>query len=169
MKQNLIIVGSIIIAAVLIGMFVRDRSNKTPEMPKEGISEIAVSESVMVKEETDTNSNGEEAMEPTSEKLFAYSPEVLEKALKDGTDVLFFHAGWCPTCIAAEKDFRANLDQIPENITIIKANYDTETELKTKYGVVTQDTFVQIDAQGDVIAKWNSGGKGMQTLLKNIR
>ncbi|MDA1316702.1 MAG: thioredoxin family protein [bacterium] len=169
MKQNLIIVGSIIIAAVLIGMFVRGRSNKTPEMPKEGISDIAVSESIKAKEETSDLNSGESMMKSTTEKLLPYSPETLQEALKDGTDVLFFHAGWCPTCIAAEKDFRANLDQIPENITIIKANYDTETELKAKYGVVTQDTFVQIDGQGEVIAKWNSGGKGMQTLLKNIR
>jgi len=31
-----------------------------------------------------------------------------------------------------------------------------------------QDTFVQVDKNGDEITKWNSGGEGIKTLLANI-
>lgn len=99
-----------------------------------------------------------------------YSPEALAAAVADDKKaVIFFHASWCPTCKAASEDFQANSNQIPSDVTILKADYDAETELKKKYGVVMQDTFVQVDNNGDAIATWNSGGKGIKTLLANVK
>lgn len=66
--------------------------------------------------------------------------------------VLFFHANWCPTCVAAEKDILSKY--IPSNLTILKANFDTEIELKKKYWIVAQTTFVQVDNKWNLIKKW---------------
>lgn len=71
-----------------------------------------------------------------------------------GQIVLFFHANWCPTCIAANKDIEANLVNIPKNMTILKVNYDDATELRELYGVTAQHTFVQVDNTGKLLKKW---------------
>jgi thioredoxin 1 len=56
---------------------------------------------------------------------------------------LFFHADWCPTCVAAEKDILSK--DIPSDLTILKVNFDSEIELKKKYEIIAQTTFIQID------------------------
>lgn len=81
--------------------------------------------------------------------------------------VLFFYAPWCPFCQAADKAFIAEANNIPENITLLKTSYDNEKELKAKYGVTYQHTFVQIDAQGNAVTKWVSGD--VELLKKNLK
>lgn len=68
-----------------------------------------------------------------------------------GDVVLFFHADWCPSCRGLENDINANLGAIPDGISIQKLDYDTEAELKKKYGVVRQHTLIQVDESGNVI------------------
>lgn len=105
-----------------------------------------------------------------SERFVAFSDDNLKKATEnDGKAIVFFHAGWCPMCQAAEKDFRENFDEVPSDVTILKTDYDTSTELKAKYGITMQDTWVQVDKEGTEITKWNSGGEGIKTLLANIK
>lgn len=88
-----------------------------------------------------------------------YSEQALAEATQDGgRAVLFFHADWCPTCRAAEQDILSKLDQIPDDLTILKTDYDTERELKKKYQVVVQHTFVQVDQNGNEVTKWSGGG-----------
>ena len=84
----------------------------------------------------------------------AYSPDKLVLA-SSGDVVLFFHAPWCPICAALEKDINAHISTIPAGLTILKVDYDTATELKKKYGVTVQHTFVQIRADGSLISKWS--------------
>ena len=81
----------------------------------------------------------------------AYSPEKLAMA-NSGDVVLFFHASWCPTCRALDANLNAN--PIPGGLTVLKVDYDAETELKKKYGVRTQHTMVQVDANGNMITSW---------------
>lgn len=81
-----------------------------------------------------------------------YSADKLALA-QNGTVVLFFHAEWCPSCRGLENDINAQLSQIPANTHILKLDYDTETELKRKYGVVRQHTLVVVDANGNEIKK----------------
>ncbi len=73
-----------------------------------------------------------------------------------GAVVLFFKAEWCPSCRVLEKDILSKKDQIPEDLTILTLDYDTELELRKKYGVTTQHTFVQVDSAGNMIKKWSS-------------
>lgn len=73
-----------------------------------------------------------------------------------GDVVLFFKADWCPSCRALEKDILSKKDQIPADLTILTLDYDTELELRKKYGVTTQHTLVQVDSQGNKIKKWSA-------------
>lgn len=68
--------------------------------------------------------------------------------------VLFFHASWCPTCKATEENLNADPTGIPAGLTIVKVDYDNSDELKQQYGITTQHTFVQVDADGNELAKW---------------
>ena len=78
------------------------------------------------------------------------------KAMYDnGTVVLFFNAAWCSTCKEARENLEADPAAIPTGLTIVKVDYDTADDLKQKYGVTVQHTFVQVDADGNEIAKWS--------------
>ncbi len=81
--------------------------------------------------------------------------------------VLFFHASWCPTCKVADAEFEKNASAIPEGVVVYKTDYDTHAELKKKYGVTYQHTFVQLDGQGNVVKKWNGGG--IKELAANVQ
>lgn len=97
----------------------------------------------------------------------AYSVEKLTKAAT-GDVVLFFRASWCPTCRAVDADIRANLKNIPSDLTILDIDYDNSTSLKQKYGVTYQHTFVQVDAQGNLIKKW-SGSSTLAALVLEVK
>ncbi len=71
-----------------------------------------------------------------------------------GTVVLFFHAAWCPTCKATEENLNADPASIPEGLAIVKVDFDDSDDLRQQYGVTTQHTFVQVDADGNELAKW---------------
>lgn len=100
---------------------------------------------------------GEEKMAPKGAYV-DYSPSALASATKDGGKaVLYFYAPWCPFCKVADAAFTSKTSDIPAGVTVLKTSYDNEKDLKTKYGVTYQHTFVQVDAQGNQIAKWNGG------------
>lgn len=85
---------------------------------------------------------------------------------KDKKRVLFFHASWCPTCRAANSDFLSSANSIPAGVVIFKTDYDTQNELKEKYDITYQHTFVQVDAEGNAVKKWNGGG--VDELVDNV-
>ena len=62
---------------------------------------------------------------------------------------LYFHANWCPKCIALNRDIESNADQIPEDLVIFKVDFDREEDLKQNYGVRFQTTVLRVDSQGD--------------------
>jgi thioredoxin 1 len=97
----------------------------------------------------------------------SYSADKLARADK-GDVVLFFKASWCPSCKAVDADIKANLASIPKGLSILEVNYDTATELKTKYGVTYQHTFVQVDSKGAQIAKW-SGSPTLAALTTKVQ
>lgn len=109
----------------------------------------------------------EQVMEKVQPGVFAeYSPERLAAAR--GDIVLFFGANWCPTCRALEKDILAKADTLPADLTILKLNYDKETELKKKYKVTTQHTLLQVDSNGKEITRW-AGGTKLDTILSQLK
>lgn len=146
-NKNSLIVGAVIIAILVIGSFIIAGNNNRQQ----------------------TGINQEVATQPSS-RFLSYSEENLKKATENnGRAIIFFHASWCPLCVAAERDLKSNFDKVPKDITILKTDYDTSQQLKSKYGIVAQDTWVQVDAEGKEIAKWNSGGQGLSALLANLK
>ncbi len=87
-----------------------------------------------------------------------YSAETMASEQKSGQKVvLFFHATWCPFCRAADSAFQQKLRQIPRGVTVLKIDYDANTNLRQKYGVLFQHTFVQINSQGEKVTLWSGG------------
>ena len=76
-------------------------------------------------------------------------------AYSAGKVVLFFHAPWCPSCRATEENLLADPSKIPAGLTIVKTDYDSSTDLKATYGVTVQHTFVEVGADGALLAKWS--------------
>ncbi|MBI4130589.1 thioredoxin family protein [Candidatus Roizmanbacteria bacterium] len=161
-KNTMLVLGGIVVVvAVLVG--------KTFLANSQTVNQETANPTTISDTANQQATNPAESEEKTS-WYTAYSPEALAAAtVDDQKAVIFFHASWCPTCKAASEDFQSNIGQIPSDVTILKADYDTRTELKKKYGVVMQDTFVQVDSQGNALATWNSGGEGIKTLLANVR
>jgi thiol-disulfide isomerase/thioredoxin len=87
---------------------------------------------------------------------------------KTGHVVLFFRAAWCPTCRNVDNDIKSHLEDIPSNLTILDVNYDEAKELRVKYGVTYQHTFVQVDANGMMIKKW-SGSPTLAALVSEVK
>lgn len=77
-----------------------------------------------------------------------YDPENIPQT---GDIILFFHADRCPTCNEAEKNLLAS--GVPEGVTILKVDYDTATDLKRKYAILTQTSYVLIKPDGTMIKR----------------
>ncbi len=158
----------IILAMVVVlggGYFVLSGGDKEAMMEKKA-NEMAFVENkeAMVKTE-DTTATTDTMLKVGSYE--AYSSEKLAMA-ESGDVVLFFHASWCPSCRALNSDIEKNAGSIPSGVSILKLDYDKETELKKKYGVTYQHTLVQVDKDGNMIKKW-SGSPKLNSLLSQIQ
>ncbi len=187
MKNPMMIVIIILVVAVVsFGVFTLSQKSSQSD------SMIKNDEVMMTKDETsmkpnDTMIKDEDAMQndkmmvdeqnsPTmkmsSSRYVEYSKGALESKTTDRR-VLFFYASWCPTCKPSDVSFRENASKIPEDVTLIRVNYnDPETDqeekdLAKKYGITYQHTFVQIDASGKEVTKWNGGQ--IDKLLSSVK
>jgi len=80
-----------------------------------------------------------------------FSQEALAAAEKSGAPVaLHFHADWCPTCRAQDKALQSLKSEKGLDLTVLTANYDTETNLKRRFKINTQATFVVLKGQTEV-------------------
>ena len=72
-----------------------------------------------------------------------YSAQALADAQKAGQPVaVHFHASWCPTCRAQDKVFESLKADPSLNLTLLQADYDTETALKQALHVTAQSTVI---------------------------
>ena len=132
----------------------KDTMTKPAEMPSE--------EKAMMDEGTEKS---ETMMKKGSYEV--YTSEKIARA-ETGNVVLFFHASWCPSCRGLNADIENNIDAIPSGVSILKVDYDEETELKKKYAVTYQHTLVQVDKDGNLIKKW-SGAPTLSGLVSEIQ
>lgn len=173
-NKYILILIAVLVAVLLIGWFAYSQSGVRMDddamMEKEG---EMMEDDAMENESMSESMEAEGEMEASLEgdmiggSYEEYAPEKLARA-EDGKVVLFFRASWCPTCRILDSNIRSNLGEIPDNVTILDVNYDTEAELKQKYGVTYQHTLVQVDAEGNQIAKW-TGSPTLAALLSNVR
>lgn len=87
----------------------------------------------------------EPAEASTPGRYVAYSADALASAT--GTRLIFFHAPWCTQCRELERTIEA--DGLPDDVTVLKADYDSNQALRRKYGVTLQTTVVKVDADGE--------------------
>ena len=153
MNKQTKIITAVILTAIIFGTIVLVRQDDSLVMQNEEVS-------VMDKEVESSTM----ALKGTYE---TYTPEKIARA-ETGDVVLFFHASWCPSCRGLNSDIEANMSSIPAELSILKVDYDKETELRKKYGVTYQHTLVQVDQNGNLIKKW-SGSPKLASLVSQIQ
>jgi thiol-disulfide isomerase/thioredoxin len=170
MKSTNTIIAIIVLVLIGGGIYALNKNTSTEIMMKD---EMMQSDKKMMKDETMTSSSSEVMMKKDDVMMVkgatyeAYSPEKLANA-EAGNVVLFFRAGWCPTCRTVDADIKANMNNIPANLTILDVDYDKSSDLKKKYGVTTQHTFVQVDSKGNLIKKW-MGGSTLASVVGQVK
>lgn len=147
------------VMAEKLAMEKKEEAMKQPEAMMEKKAETMVKEDVMVKQDDVMMVKGGQYVPYDASKI---------AFVKDGKVILFFRASWCPTCRALDANIKANLSQIPQSILILDVDYDKYVDLKKQYGVTYQHTLVQVDASGNMIAKW-SGSEGLNELLTQVK
>lgn len=110
-------------------------------------------------ESEDMKETESESAEPAAAASGAYVTlaeyEGSKDRYADSDVVLFFNADWCSTCKEARENLTGDPAAIPAGLTIVKVDYDDSDALKQRYGVTVQHTFVQVDADGNELAKWS--------------
>lgn len=156
-----------VIIAILVfgGIYYYAKGVNTGTSTQNSNEQLKNTNTVMT-DETKMDSDGLMDSEDSMEKDVAgatylnYSSDAATQAISEGKKpVLFFHASWCPTCRALENELQSGgLEELSSDIVLIKTDYDTELELRQKYGITIQHTLVQVDEQGNEVAKWTGGG-----------
>ena len=105
--------------------------------------------------DTQKNNHADELPADTQESgdtgsYVEYSDSAIANA--EGDSYLFFHAPWCPQCRSIERGITS--DGVPDGVTIIKVDYDSNQDLRSKYGVTLQTTFVKVDNDGNEVSKF---------------
>lgn len=75
---------------------------------------------------------------------------------KNHKRIYFFRTDWCFICKVIAAEARANLTLTPENVAIIEVDFDTQIDLRNKYGVTSQTTFVQVATDDTKLGQWHA-------------
>jgi thioredoxin 1 len=181
-NSTMIIAGVVVVIALGIGVFAFSRTTTQSDstmkkdeamMPKKDAT-MEQKDAMMKKDDASMQASDDKMMgdKKMTSRYVEYSKEALDKVASKRR-VLFFYASWCPTCKPADANFTQNASKIPEDVTLIRVNYnDPETDqeekdLAKKYGITYQHTFVQIDGSGKEVTKWNGGQ--IDELLSKIK
>lgn len=188
MKSTNIIIAIVVLILIAGGVYTFSNQNisdammeKDETMMKDDViqsdkmmmeKEAMMQKDVIMKDEAMMSSSSDTVMKKETMMIKgasyeAYAPEKLANA-EAGNVVLFFRAGWCPSCRTVDADIKANLKNIPTNLTILDVDYDKSSDLKKKYGVTTQHTFAQVDAKGNLIKKW-TGGSTLTSVVGQVK
>lgn len=97
------------------------------------------------------NADTDGEAKPAKTYLTLEECEASEKC-KNSERVLFFHATWCPSCKATEESLNK---EAPEGFTVVKVDFDSETDLRKKYGITQQHTFVSVNEAGEKQKVWS--------------
>ncbi len=157
--MNKYITISIISVVILIAVFTLFNGEQAPLISQN-------------KQKNDISLESSETDNPGIQKYVEFSESELNKST-DKRRVLFFYASWCPTCRPADKSFKQNEANIPDDVVVLRVNYNDpstdqmEKDLAKKYTVTYQHTFVQIDSKGNQVNLWNGGE--FEELLENLK
>lgn len=175
-----IVIGVLVVAAIAGGVWYYNAGSEAEKMTdmgedmmrdgqmmvEEGEKMMEEGESMMKDGEAMMEKDDAMMMEESAGTYEEYSAEKVASA--DGDVVLFFHAKWCPTCRALDSQISNNLSDIPSDVTILKVDYDSATDLRQQYGVTVQHTLVQVDSSGNLVSKW-TGSSSLDSVVSQIR
>jgi thiol-disulfide isomerase/thioredoxin len=112
---------------------------------------MAKDDAAMKKDDVATK-NGDDAMSSKGQ-IIDYAAYSADKSKYSGSKVvLYFTAPWCPSCQETNKNLDA--DGAPAGLTVVRVDYDSETDLKKQYGITVQHSFVQVDEDGNKQKAW---------------
>lgn len=162
MKPAKWILAILLILGLAAGGFVVFSDKNSPKTT-DGATKTETSESI--DSSPTTTDGGEEATQPAG-KYIVYSEDLLTDETL-GTKILFFHAPWCPQC--RELDASIQAGDIPNGVTIIKVDYDSNQKLRARYGVTIQTSLVKIDAAGNLVKKYVAYDEpSLASLVENL-
>ncbi len=156
-----------------------EMSNKQEEVSVEKIEENMESQETMMNQEenskesySEENSMNEEMseedkmnMKEEGDNMYWYNQYSEDKLSSSNTNILFFHANWCPSCKVLDDNLTKS--EIPKNINILKIDYDSSSDLRKKYWIVIQHSFVQVDENWNMIKKW-VGWNNLEDIVSEI-
>lgn len=149
----LAIVGVAVVLGGVIIVLSLQKSNTEPDMVTLNVNNDSKT-TISIQSPTD----GEETVVNQGQSRYVTYSSSAFAAAASQKRVLYFHAPWCPVCRPIDLEFREKAYQIPAGVVVFKTDYDSEKDLKKKYAITYQHTFVQVDAEGNEITKWNGGG-----------
>lgn len=153
-KKPVIIVG-VVALTVALGVFYLVASGGSRQTPQTNVGTIS-----------NNSSPSQVSQQPAAQGQYVdYSSEIFSSA--SGKRILYFHAPWCPQC----RDLDASIKKgsIPQDVTIIKADFDTSQDLRKKYGVTQQTTVVLVDSNDNQLKKFVAYDEpSLSTILNNL-
>lgn len=165
MKYIWWVVGAVILIGVLVLVIVL-----RPMVPNTAMDTI---------EETDTTNvvDGPAVPDPSTEvpsvvlasgRYEDYSSDLIDDSGYQ-TTILFFYAGWCPECRGYDQAIKTAT--LPDGVQILKLNYDDVQDVRQKYGVTIQSTFVRVNSAGVKQTLWNGYGreKSLDAIIENTK
>ena len=161
-----IIIGSIISLVVIGGLVAAVVFRPVAMAPAEPVDNSNVVDST-TETETPAEPGNEVTATPTEPGRFVVYEESQVAAAGYNETILFFYAPWCPERRAFEQAI--NDTGVPEGVQILRVDYDSSDELKNKYGVTLQTTFVKVDDDGALQSRWVGYGadKSVDLILEN--
>lgn len=156
MKKVLVILALILIPIILIvsGYFGYKKYSQY-QANKKALQNASIESAVPVSEQL--------KLEKRLGTYEQYDPTKLVLA-KDGKVVLFFNAKWSKTSRQLDQELKNNADKLPNNFTLLSVDYDKNTVLRKTYDVPFENTFVQVDAEGNMVNRW-SGSEDMAEII----
>lgn len=168
MNKSTKIVGITAVAIVLLAgvSFAVINNNDTDDTTEDTSSQQSTEPTKEAQKPAETAPSSEAAQ--SAGRYASYSEDKVKDASYD-TSIVFFYAPWCSECQAFKKAIQA--DSVPTGTQILEADYDSSTDLKKKYGVTLQTTFVRVNNNGDLQKKWAGYGKdkSLAAVLENVK
>lgn len=143
-NSHIIIITSVVAIALIYGLF---SINNTSAFSRNKTSEL--------------NSNGSNQNEHVlydRNKYQDYTKANFNNASSNGNILLFFAATkWCNTCTKLDEEIKLRSVEIPDNLTILKVDYDNDKKTVNDFSVTIQTTLVLLDSTGKELDRWVNG------------
>lgn len=170
MNKRALVIVSVVVGLLLVGggvMAYNNNQNDKKEAEKMAMEKKTKDEATMKKDEAAAMEKDkmakegnamvkDDAMSKSGSYVTLADYNANPTKYADSKKVYFFHASWCPICQGIDKEINADMSKIPAGVTLIKTDFDKSTDLRQKYGVTTQYTFVQVDNNGNETAQWSA-------------